>query len=659
MFRPQQPLGKSQAILGQFRRHRRQDVRCVRLDLVAALVVLAAEQHVGHRRLAAFLLHIGDRAAAFDRGLLLFECGQLVGGIPVRLVQGVQPPGEQFIPFGVAPLLGRLGRQIGDSRAGHDLSGFLRGKRPAIDSQILERHIVQPRLGAPLSDFQRHAGADRAFQLVLQDSHALRLAVHKHLHAARFAGTVIGHQDVAPLAGFQRFVGHDLQRVFFPLADDVRARPAVFEPQVPAAIIHLVVHAREQRSAGVGFGQLDPRAERETLVLLEIARFGHFDRDPGGGFVRGGGDVSGLGRQGRRQRQRFGLAVDRHGHVVGRAVVQGGVKFQTVGRDGGRQVRRLGLRQPTIEVGPSRTAPLFDLLLGGGDFRADRVPPSAIFRQGHRQHRRRVLDVAIHHALGGVVEERRHFIELALRDRVEFVVVARRAVHGQPEPDPGGRLGAVAGVQHGILVGNHAAFVGGDVAAVEAGGDPLFQRGVGQQVARQLLDRELVERQVAVEGTDHPVAIGPDFAIVVEVDAVRVGIASGVQPVAAAVFTPPLGLQQLVHELLVRVRRGVVHERFHEFRRRRQAGQVQAQSPGQRAAIGFGSRFQTVLLQLGQDKGVDRIADPGRLLDRRQRRTHRRDVRPVRLVFGAGRHPALEQLFLLRASADAAAPAAA
>ena len=35
-----------------------------------------------------------------------------------------------------------------------------------------------------------------------------------------------------------------------------------------------------------------------------------------------------------------------------------------------------------------------------------------------------------------------------------------------------------------------AAFVGRDVAAVEAGGDLLIQRAVGQQVAGELLDRE-------------------------------------------------------------------------------------------------------------------------------------------------------------------------
>ena len=46
--------------------------------------------------------------------------------------------------------------------------------------------------------------------------------------------------------------------------------------------------------------------------------------------------------------------------------------------------------------------------------------------------------------------------------------------------------------------------------AQKAGSDPLLQRGIRQQVARELLNRESVERHVVVEGLDHPIAIGPD-----------------------------------------------------------------------------------------------------------------------------------------------------
>jgi hypothetical protein len=46
--------------------------------------------------------------------------------------------------------------------------------------------------------------------------------------------------------------------------------------------------------------------------------------------------------------------------------------------------------------------------------------------------------------------------------------------------------------------------------------------GRGKEIAGDLLDRELVEGLVLVEGGDDPVAIGPDVAEVVEVEPVGV-----------------------------------------------------------------------------------------------------------------------------------------
>ena len=77
---------------------------------------------------------------------------------------------------------------------------------------------------------------------------------------------------------------------------------------------------------------------------------------------------------------------------------------------------------------------------------------------------------------------------------------------------------------------------------------------VGQQVAGELLDREPVERQVAVEGADDPVAIGPHLAEVVEVIAVGVGVAGGVEPVAGAVLAPAGRGEQPVDQLARRRR---------------------------------------------------------------------------------------------------------
>ncbi len=81
----------------------------------------------------------------------------------------------------------------------------------------------------------------------------------------------------------------------------------------------------------------------------------------------------------------------------------------------------------------------------------------------------------------------------------------------------------------------------------------LVERRVRQQVAGELLDGELVERQVLVEGLDHPVAVRPHLAVVVEVDAVRVGVAGDVEPVPAAMLAPVRRRQQAFDELLVSI----------------------------------------------------------------------------------------------------------
>ena len=72
----------------------------------------------------------------------------------------------------------------------------------------------------------------------------------------------------------------------------------------------------------------------------------------------------------------------------------------------------------------------------------------------------------------------------------------------------------------------------------------MVKRAAGQKVAGQLLDGEPVERQVAVERTDHPVAEGPSFAEIIEVIAVGVGIAGRVEPVAGTMLAPLRGVEE-------------------------------------------------------------------------------------------------------------------
>ena len=154
------------------------------------------------------------------------------------------------------------------------------------------------------------------------------------------------------------------------------------------------------------------------------------------------------------------------------------------------------------------------------------------------------------------------------------MVVTDGAAGRESHPDGRRGLCPVSGVEHEILFRDHAPFVRRHIAAVEPTGnlvvENLLGRGVGpvvaDQVPRQLQDRELIERHVAVESVDHPLPVGPHFAVVVEVDAVRVGVAGVVEPVAAAVLAPFEAGKQRVDEPLVGVGMGIRDERIDDGR---------------------------------------------------------------------------------------------
>jgi len=69
---------------------------------------------------------------------------------------------------------------------------------------------------------------------------------------------------------------------------------------------------------------------------------------------------------------------------------------------------------------------------------------------------------------------------LALRDRVELVIVAGGAAHGQAQENGADRFRPVLGVDHRIFLRKDAALVRGDVVTLKTGGDQLVERRVGQ-----------------------------------------------------------------------------------------------------------------------------------------------------------------------------------
>ena len=235
------------------------------------------------------------------------------------------------------------------------------------------------------------------------------------------------------------------------------------------------------------------------------------------------------------------------------------------------------------------------------------------------------------------------------------MVVADGAAGRQAEPDGRRRLRAIPRVEHDVFLVDDAALVSCHVASVEAAGnsvvEDLIGRGVGavvaHEVAGQLQDRELVERHVAVEGVDHPLPVGPHLAVVVEVDAVGVGVAGVVEPVAAAVLAPFEAGKQRVDEPVIRVRMRIGHEGVDDGRLRGQTGDVEREPAGKHAAIGLGGRREPLGFQPRENEPVDRIPYPRLIFDRRWLGPLGRDERPVRLVLRPLGDPAFEQFLLL------------
>ena len=113
---------------------------------------------------------------------------------------------------------------------------------------------------------------------------------------------------------------------------------------------------------------------------------------------------------------------------------------------------------------------------------------------------------------------------------------------------------------------------------------------------------------VAVEGVDHPVAVRPHLAVVVEVDAVRVGVAGRIEPVAGAVLAPVRRGQQSGRPASRRPPASGSFTNASTSRSGRQAGQVEADPAGERAAVGL-RRGVSVRPSSFANKPVDRISD--------------------------------------------------
>ncbi len=157
--------------------------------------------------------------------------------------------------------------------------------------------------------------------------------------------------------------------------------------------------------------------------------------------------------------------------------------------------------------------------------------------------------------VGDAVEIGEEAIEVFLGDGIVFVIMAAGAAHSEAHPNDGSGLGAVGDVFDAVFFRDDAAFAVGAVVAVEAGRDDLGAGGIGQEIAGELFDGELIVGHVFVESVDDPVAPAPHFAGAVGLIAVGIAKAGGFHPTEGHAFAVAGRLQEAVHDFFVGVGR--------------------------------------------------------------------------------------------------------
>ena len=124
---------------------------------------------------------------------------------------------------------------------------------------------------------------------------------------------------------------------------------------------------------------------------------------------------------------------------------------------------------------------------------------------------------------------------------------------------------------------------------MEGSGDPIVEARLGQQVAGDLFDGELVKRHVGVECADNPVTVGPDRSWWIVGVAGAIGIPGQIEPAPGEMFAVAGMVEQLIHESLDGSWRGVSNESVNCLWTERQPGQVEGEPPGEGRPISLGA----------------------------------------------------------------------
>jgi len=214
----------------------------------------------------------------------------------------------------------------------------------------------------------------------------------------------------------------------------------------------------------------------------------------------------------------------------------------------------------------------------------------------------------------------------ALRDWIEFMIVTLRATDGKPEPNRAYRAHTVhRGLATKLLL-VHAALLVGERLALEGRGELLLARHVRQQIARELLDGETIERHVVVEGVDDPLAPEPHETRAVKMVPAGIRISGQIEPELRHSLAVLRRRQQPVYDFLVGVWIPVCQKSINFRNRRRQPGQVEVDAAEKSGFVGLRRWVEFLLFEPFEDKIINFGARPFLILDRGQFGTPGRDV---------------------------------
>ncbi len=400
----------------------------------------------------------------------------------------------------------------------------------------------------------------------------------------------------------------------FPARAEVLARRD--EPAAEETLPHAVDgDARRERVLARG----EPASEAEAIARRGCREIGQHARDAGRDRVAGIAEAP-LDRD--VGRARLGKLLEHHRRRDRREELV--APRLPPARDGGEHAQRRS--RPAVREGRGEHRQrLSGFFLPRSEFARLLHSRDADLRRG------RVPDVRRR------VEEGGEAVVVLLRERIVLVVVALRACERRAEPHGRGRVHAVDDRGEAELLRVRAAFLVHERVAVEARRDPRIERRVGQEVAGELFDRELLEGHVAIERVDDPVAPRPEAAAAVLLVPVRVRVAREVEPSLRHALGVALRGEEAVDGALVGVAIRVALEGVELGSRRRDPGEVEGDAAQELPLGRLGRGSETLSLEAREDEAVDRVPDPGPVLHVRRRRLDGSDVGPVLLLLGDAR----------------------